>query len=196
MNVVRCGAKRRNAEGYCGKPAGWGTDHLGTGRCRLHGGSTTTHRRKAALDQAKVDVAHFGARRDVHPATALLELVQTKATEVEYWRNRVSAVDEAALTWGTTREVETADGSTVVRETKLSIELTALHTAEKALADYSSAALKAGVDAAMVTIAATTAARFLAVIRTIVDDPRLAVAVPHDVVESVIVDAVTGVVTP
>ena len=25
---------------YCGKTAGWGTDHVGTGRCRLHGGAS------------------------------------------------------------------------------------------------------------------------------------------------------------
>lgn len=26
--------------GYCKKPAGWGTEHNGTGRCKLHGGSS------------------------------------------------------------------------------------------------------------------------------------------------------------
>lgn len=25
--------------GYCQQPAGWGTDHVGQGRCKLHGGS-------------------------------------------------------------------------------------------------------------------------------------------------------------
>ena len=25
-------------EGYCKRPAGWGTDHAGEGRCKLHGG--------------------------------------------------------------------------------------------------------------------------------------------------------------
>lgn len=38
-----CGAKTRTG-GTCGKPAGWGTDHLGGGRCKHHGGSTPTGR--------------------------------------------------------------------------------------------------------------------------------------------------------
>lgn len=35
----KCNAKRqRGKRGYCGMPAGWGTDHLGEGRCYMHGG--------------------------------------------------------------------------------------------------------------------------------------------------------------
>jgi hypothetical protein len=32
-----CGATNRHDE-PCGLPAGWGTDHVGEGRCRFHGG--------------------------------------------------------------------------------------------------------------------------------------------------------------
>jgi hypothetical protein len=35
-----CGAKTRSG-GSCKRPAGWGTDHVGTGRCKLHGGKST-----------------------------------------------------------------------------------------------------------------------------------------------------------
>ncbi|MFF0127315.1 hypothetical protein ACFYTG_16535 [Streptomyces mirabilis] len=38
----KCGAKKRQTEGLCERPSGWGTDHPGTGRCKLHGGSTRT----------------------------------------------------------------------------------------------------------------------------------------------------------
>jgi hypothetical protein len=34
-----CGAKKTNGSGLCGHAAGWGTDHPGFGRCKLHGGS-------------------------------------------------------------------------------------------------------------------------------------------------------------
>ncbi len=44
-----CGAQRRQSEGTCRHPAGWGTDHPGFGRCKMHGGSTPTHRASAAL---------------------------------------------------------------------------------------------------------------------------------------------------
>ena len=38
--MERCGARARSTGGRCRKPAGWGTDHNGVGRCRLHGGAT------------------------------------------------------------------------------------------------------------------------------------------------------------
>jgi hypothetical protein len=34
-----CGAKTR-AGHPCKRPAGWGTDHVGSGRCRMHGGAS------------------------------------------------------------------------------------------------------------------------------------------------------------
>ena len=36
----RCGAKNRAGK-PCQQKAGWGTDHVGTGRCKLHGGAST-----------------------------------------------------------------------------------------------------------------------------------------------------------
>ena len=36
----RCGAKTR-AGTPCQQKAGWGTDHVGIGRCKLHGGKST-----------------------------------------------------------------------------------------------------------------------------------------------------------
>lgn len=35
-----CGANRTKREGWCHLRAGWGTDHVGSGRCRFHGGLT------------------------------------------------------------------------------------------------------------------------------------------------------------
>ena len=37
-----CGANKRQGEGTCRRPAGWGTAHVGVGRCKLHGGKTPT----------------------------------------------------------------------------------------------------------------------------------------------------------
>ena len=44
MIVGQCGAKTR-AGTPCTQPAGWGTDHVGWGRCKLHGGATPTGHR-------------------------------------------------------------------------------------------------------------------------------------------------------
>lgn len=35
-----CGARRNKTDATCARPAGWGTDHPGAGRCKLHGGLT------------------------------------------------------------------------------------------------------------------------------------------------------------
>lgn len=36
-----CGATKRQGPGICRRPAGWGTNHAGDGRCKLHGGKNT-----------------------------------------------------------------------------------------------------------------------------------------------------------
>lgn len=40
MTDSKCGARKRDgSDDPCGLPAGWGTDHVGDGRCKLHGGN-------------------------------------------------------------------------------------------------------------------------------------------------------------
>lgn len=84
-----CGAKLKRGDGTCGKPAGWGTDHVGWGNCRLHAGSTTTGRKhakqlrqeawdrileltdpallriKQLIDGAETDTVRLAAARDI-----------------------------------------------------------------------------------------------------------------------------------
>lgn len=45
---ARCGAKTRS-DGTCRHEAGWGTDHVGEGPCKMHGGSTPTVAKGAHL---------------------------------------------------------------------------------------------------------------------------------------------------
>lgn len=37
----------------CGRPAGWGTDHKGIGRCKNHLGTTRNHRKSADVEKAR-----------------------------------------------------------------------------------------------------------------------------------------------
>lgn len=37
----KCAANVKNGDGYCANPAGFRTDHVGDGRCYLHGGCST-----------------------------------------------------------------------------------------------------------------------------------------------------------
>lgn len=66
-----CGGKRRG-EGtgmLCTRPAGWGTDHPGSGRCKLHGGKTPSHERAGQRARAEQAVATLGLPREVTRAT-------------------------------------------------------------------------------------------------------------------------------
>lgn len=79
---VFCGAKRRQGPdgGTCRRPAGWGTDHGGVGRCKYHGGCTPTHGRFAALSIATKVAQLYGApREDVDPISGLVEELQRSA---------------------------------------------------------------------------------------------------------------------
>ena len=154
------GTRRR-----CTLPAGWGTTHVGIGACRKHGGSTRNHARFAEVEQARRDVALWGGRRDIHPADALLELVQTKAAEVAYWRFRVAEIAEEDLTYGVTKVKTGGDDYGTTEEAKPHIALTLLHKAEADLAAYAAASLKAGVDEARVRIAESQAAWAIELLR-------------------------------
>lgn len=163
-----CGGKKRQAPfGPCTRPHGWGTDHPGIGRCKLHGGSTPDHNKAAQKEQARRDVELFNAPKDIHPATALLELVQWTAGEVDYWRQRVRALEEADLTWGVTKIKEGGDDRGTTEEAKPNIAYAMAIDASNRLEKYSSAALKAGVDAALVRIAETQGARLFDAIEQI-----------------------------
>jgi hypothetical protein len=59
-----CGVKRtkRSTEElvlYCKKAAGWGTDHLGFGACKWHGGRLPSVNRKAELDRSEWEMTTF-----------------------------------------------------------------------------------------------------------------------------------------
>lgn len=182
------GEPREDGRTTCTRPAGWGTAHPGIGKCKLHGGSTRNHAKFAEVEKAKREIELWGGRKDIHPAEALLELVQRKAAEVEYWRYRVAELPEEDLTYGDTKHEAGIDKGQpvdiVTAESKPHIVLVQLHKAEADLAAYSAASLKAGVDEAMVRVAQGHAVQLLQVIRAVVADPRLGIGsdAPVDVV--------------
>lgn len=58
-----CGAKTRTGS-PCKKEAGWGTDHLGRGRCKLHGGSSTGPKSKEGKERVAQNARKHGAYID------------------------------------------------------------------------------------------------------------------------------------
>ena len=173
-----CGGKRRGGEGgLCTRPAGWGTPHPGVGYCKLHGGSTPAHVTRAIALEAARQVDAWGGRLDVTAPEALLELVQTKAAEVAYWNHRVAQLGEderAGLLVMKTGVGEGPQGS-VDTETKQSaahVFVVLLHKAQDQLAAYSAAAVRAGVDEALVKVAAVQASAVIELARAAVELAR------------------------
>lgn len=98
-----CGAQRAKSQGACKRPAGWGTDHPGQGACKLHGGSTPTHRRAALREQAQ-RTAHEalallgrdGVAPIVNPLEALASLAGEIVATKDIFRERVAQLREEA----------------------------------------------------------------------------------------------------
>jgi len=183
----QCTAKSKQSGERCKR---WARPGLSV--CIIHGGGTKkaiakaerVHAARLAESEAAQAVALFGGRRDIHPAAALLELVQTKAREVEYWRYRVANLDEQDLTWGVTKVKDGGQDGGETQEAKPAIELVMLRQAEQDMASYAEKSLKAGVDQQMIMIAQSQAAQLMGLIRAVLGDPRLGISAsaPVDVV--------------
>lgn len=109
----RCGGKLRGERpGTCRRPAGAGTNHVGIGRCKLHGGATRNHNINAQKILVQRTANAYGIPRHIDPADGLIE---------EYWRTagivagleaKVRSIPEDELIWGVTETTTSEDGVT------------------------------------------------------------------------------------
>lgn len=192
----RCRATNRNGE-RCGR-----APIRGGVVCSMHGGAIPTVKSAAAARHAaqlaEADAAKavnlFGGKRDVHPAQALLELVQRKAAEVEYWRARVADLHEQDLTHGVTKVESGIDRDQekdiTTTEAKPNILLVMLRQAEQDLAAYSAASLKAGVDQQLISLAREQGLRIVSVMRAVLADRRLQLGADARTVDLVLLEHV------
>ena len=159
-----CGAKTRDGDPCRNPPMSGAT------RCRMHGVATPRGRaaaeRRLAEAEAVRHVTAFGARTDITAPEALLELVQSKAAEVAYWDGRVSELGDDERAGMLDAKVE--DGfekgeAKLIRTTQAGphVFVVMLHKAQDQLAAYSAAAIRAGVDRAMVEAVTLQAAWLL-----------------------------------
>ncbi|MFC5654508.1 hypothetical protein [Streptomyces nogalater] len=93
-DVPRCGAqKRQGAPGEtCTFTAGWGTDHVGFGHCRLHGGNTRTQRTAARAEMADAEARQVLAALDVVPVADPFAALSKLAGQVLAWQEAISAI--------------------------------------------------------------------------------------------------------
>src|SRR4051812_1432949 len=84
---------RARSGGRCQKPAGWGTDHVGWGLCRLHGGSTRTARVAAHRQAVLAEMPTMGGELDIAAIDALQFCVRREAGRCAFLRTMVEAID-------------------------------------------------------------------------------------------------------
>lgn len=87
---AKCGAKKRHG-GKCTMAAGWGTNHYGIGKCKLHGGSTPNQVKAAASEEYR---RLLGNPIEINPLDALLMCIKIRAGEVKWLSDRMAELDE------------------------------------------------------------------------------------------------------
>lgn len=172
-----CGGKLLKREGTCTRPAGWGTPHPGTGRCKLHGGSSPSHIASAVVARIRQETVTYGTPRDVTPAAALLEEVRVSAGHVEWLRGKVAELAPDALVWGVseiaTKQATEFTGTDTTERAALNMWLEAYHRERRYLLDVSKAALAAGVEERLVRVAEAYGVQIAGVITQILGQLEL-----------------------
>lgn len=85
-SMAKCGAKTR-AGSPCLQPAGWGTEHVGSGRCKLHGGNggrPPIHGRYATVLKGRLREKFELLNTDEDPLNILPELQVQRTLLMDY----------------------------------------------------------------------------------------------------------------
>jgi len=177
----RCGADKKHGRGPCRLPAGHGTDHVGVGRCRRHGGNTPTHVAAAERVQAE-RIAETAVRllgldmTNITPSEALLREVRRSAAMVEFYALQVSALAVEDVVWGTTKRSQRTGaeaGTEVVQEARQNIWVVLLREERLVLAKVAAEAARAGVEERLARRAELEGAAMVQLIRAIFGDPEM-----------------------
>ena len=93
-----CGAETRSGA-PCKQPAGWGTEHVGRGRCKLHGGNAgrpVKHGRYSVKARQGLEDKIRQYREDENPAEQWDELALLRAL-LQEWLDNLDALDEDTI---------------------------------------------------------------------------------------------------
>jgi hypothetical protein len=153
-----CGATLRNGIGKCRRPAGWGSSHVGYGRCKLHGGNTRTQLQHAAAEEVRAEAVKMvmGTPIETAPEDALQLCIDITRGEVSYCDRRIARLTDHDATVATSSDrlheeldrhgdVHELRDQTTESTAQLHIWITTRQGAVDRLARYSKMALDAGV---------------------------------------------------
>lgn len=165
----KCGGKRRGADAdgkLCTRPAGWGTPHPGTGRCKLHGGSTPSHTVASVKALAEAAVTTFGLPREIDPRDALLEEVYRTAGAVDWLSTKVRELESDAVVWGKAEE----SPDDVKYKASVSVWVQLLQNERAHLVRVCKETIQAGVEERRVRLAEQQGAMLASVIKAVLAD--------------------------
>jgi len=169
MTNPKCGATNRQGQ-PCDLKAGWGTDHVGTGNCRKHGGNTPNGRRSAEKQIAREAVQTLGLPREIDPHDALLEEVYRTAGHVAWLGEVVAGIERESLVHGVVKTVQDARGGSVEMRAAVNVWVRLYQDERDRLVRVAKAAVDAGVAERQVEIAEGQARQLARVVTAVLTD--------------------------
>ena len=115
-----CGAQRKQSDGDCRRPSGWGTNHPGWGRCKLHGGATESHVEAAQYERVSATAQLFGVPREQDPITGMLETYHQTLGVLDAIEAMCMQLLPAEVVWGITKEKRVGEDGAEPGENSLS----------------------------------------------------------------------------
>lgn len=197
-STPRCGSTKSDGSGHCTQIAGWGTTHVGVGRCKLHGGASPLAELSGQLVIARHEAQVMGVPLPADPLEAILQCIAIAAGEVRYCSDRIAELEERDAA-GPVRTITTKPvkgGGKDDRTTEIQLGPPALHIWIKArheamdrLVVYSKVALANKIDERRVDLAKRQA-------ETVAEAMRLlATRLGHDPAEPKVREAMRGSLT-
>lgn len=138
-----CGAKTRSG-GPCVQVAGYGTDHVGIGRCKFHGGSTPNHERSAQLILAERACDRLGIPIETDGVQALTNRLWETEGDLAFYRAQVQSLGEDVI--------DTETGPAGAHKQVPHAMIVLYHEAEERNAKIAAACIKAGIEEAQLRI--------------------------------------------
>ena len=96
--LALCGAKRRQGGGVpCKLRAGYGTNHLGYGACKYHGGTLPSHAKRAVKLRAKEWSELEGIEKS--PEETMVHVLSLANGEIAYFQAQLEGLEAKSKEW-------------------------------------------------------------------------------------------------